>query len=80
MNTITLSKELIKIIMSGDEEYAGDYYDRWCKGIEWSRNEATEIILACGRARVLDPNRFGAQILPHAIDEEHITYEWNNTE
>ena len=74
MSTITLAKELVKIIKSGDVEYAEDYYDEWCKGVEWSRFEATEIILAC-KLWDVDPLRFNAQVKPMAQAEERITYD-----
>ena len=74
MSTITLAKELVKIIKSGDVEYAGDYYEEWCKGVQWSRFEATEIILACGLWGV-DPLRFNAQVVPLVQAEDRITYD-----
>ncbi len=80
MNTIALAKELVKIIKSGDVEYAGDYYDEWCKGVEWSRYEATEIILACSLWEV-DPARFKATQPPATeAPTERITYEWKDSE
>ena len=79
MSTITLAKELVKIIKSGDVEYAEDYYDEWCKGVEWSRYEATEIILAC-RLWEVDPLRFNARIKPMTQDSERITYDWQDSE
>lgn len=79
MSTITLARELVKIIKSGDAEYAGDYYDEWCKGVQWSRFEATEIILACGLWGV-DPLRFNAQVAPVVQSEDRITYDWKDSE
>jgi len=79
MSTITLAKELVKIIKSDDVEYAEDYYDEWCKGVEWSRYEATEIIRAC-RLFEVDPLRFGATVQALKQDAERITYDWKDSE
>jgi hypothetical protein len=77
MSTITLARELVKIIKSGDLDYATDYYNEWCKDAQWSRFEATEIILAC-RLFDVDPLRFNAQVekLGGSIKaEDRITYD-----
>lgn len=74
MSTITLAKELVKIIKSGDMDYACDYYAGWCKDVQWSRYEATEIIQAC-KAWAVDPLRFGAQVATPAKADDHITYD-----
>ena len=74
MSTITLAKELVKIIKTGDLGYAEDYYSRWCKGVEWTRYEATEIHLAC-RLFEVDPARFNALVQPLSSGGERITYD-----
>jgi len=79
MSTITLAKELVKIIKSGDMDYARDYYSSWCKDVQWSRYEATEIILTC-RLFEVDPSGFGAQIAPPAKSDGHIAYDWRDSE
>lgn len=79
MSAIILAKELVKIIKSGDMDYAGDYYREWCKDVQWSRFEATEITLAC-RLFEVDPARFGAVVQPRQASDERITYDWQDGE
>lgn len=79
MSTITLAKELVKIIKSGDMDYATDYYREWCASVEWSRYEATEITLAC-RLFDINPERFGAVVPSLNSSGERITYDWQDSE
>lgn len=79
MNTIALAKELVKIIKSGDMDYASDYFNGWCSGVVWNPFQVREIRGACEQWGV-DPERFGA-VLPQSQEtQERITYEWKDQE
>ena len=79
MNTIALAKELVKIIKSGDMDYASDYFNGWCNGVVWNPFQATEIRRACEGWGV-DPERFGASNKQQEQSTERITYEWKDSE
>jgi cyclopropane fatty-acyl-phospholipid synthase-like methyltransferase len=79
MNAVTLSNELVKIILTGDMHYAGAYYSRWCDGVQWSPFQAAEVRRACEKWGV-DPGRFGAEAKQSEEPTERITYEWTDSE
>jgi len=79
MNAVTLSQELVKIILTGDMHYAGAYYSRWCDGVQWSPFQAAEIRRACEKWGV-DAGRFGATAKQSEEPTERITYEWADSE
>ena len=76
MSKIALADELVKIIETGDVGYAQDYYNAWCRGVDWPMGAAIRIKRACDRWGV-DPTRFGWSQLEAAT--ERVTYEADNT-
>ncbi len=79
MNTIALAKELVKIIKSGDMDYASDYFNGWCNGVVWNPFQIREIGRACEQWGV-DPARFNATLTSTPEATERITYEWRDEE
>jgi hypothetical protein len=77
MSKIALADELVKIISSGDMDYAQDYYNEWCSGIQWPSLANGRIKHACDQWGV-DPARFGYQAPTRS--EERITYDWQDGE
>ena len=77
MSMLSLADELVKIINSGDLDYATDYYREWCSGIRWPSLANNRIKQACDQWNV-DPTRFGYQAPTRS--EEHITYDWKDGE
>ena len=80
MNTAALATELVKIIKSGDDEYAGDYFEHWCSNVVWTPTQAKAIRGACELAGI-DPGQFKATQPPATeAPTERITYEWKDSE
>ena len=69
LNEIEAGNELIKIISSGDLEYADIYYSRWCYAFRWTPMLAMRIRTAC-QQKSIDPIKFGAQVGSRQINEK----------
>lgn len=77
MSKIMMADELVKIISSGDVDYAQAYFDQWCSEVEWPALANNRIKQACDKWGV-DPLRFGYR--EPTRSEERITYDWKDGE
>lgn len=77
MSKGALADELIKIIETGDIDYARAYYTAWCSGTTWPSGVGARLKVACAVWGV-DPTRFGYAPPEEGGPTERISYETAN--